>query len=62
MEETQKKLRKRELEKVKGGGKSCCCACAYADSGGSSNAANSSANFDGGLRSPQCDELSPITE
>ena len=47
----QNELEKREMNSLKGG--NCCvCSCYYAGQGGSSNQANSGANHDNGLHSP----------
>lgn len=52
-------LDEKKMTSLKGGGDyiKCCCACAYANSGGSSTADNGSANFQGGLMSPECIHL-----
>ncbi len=47
------KISRKEAQEIRGGDSVYCgCACAYANSGGSSDAGNCGANYEGGLKSP----------
>jgi hypothetical protein len=49
----QKYFSRKEAQEIRGGDSVYCgCACAYANSGGSSDAGNCGANYEGGLKSP----------